>query len=54
MTSGVSGPHHVRFETFELDVQSGELRKNGARLSLAEQPLQLLTALLEQPGKVVK
>jgi Tol biopolymer transport system component/DNA-binding winged helix-turn-helix (wHTH) protein len=51
--SPVAGTHLVRFGTFELDVRSGELRQAGVRLSLQEQPLRLLTALVERPGKLV-
>lgn len=43
----------VRFGTFELDQESGELRLEGTRVRLQDQPLQLLQILLEQPGKVV-
>ncbi len=43
----------VRFGIFEADLTSGELRKNGSRLRLQEQPFQLLTFLLERPGQVV-
>lgn len=43
----------LRFGVFELDRAAGELRKNGARVRLQEQPLQVLTALLENAGKVV-
>ena len=43
----------VRFGIFELDLQAGELRRNGARVKLQEQPLQILQALLENPGRVV-
>ena len=46
-------PRLVRFGVFELDLRSGELRKSGARLSLQQQPLQLLSVLLEQPGELV-
>ena len=44
---------HIRFGLFELDLRSGDLRKSGTRLSLPEQPLQLLTALLERPGDLL-
>jgi Tol biopolymer transport system component/DNA-binding winged helix-turn-helix (wHTH) protein len=47
------GPRLIRFGVFELDPGSGELRKSGVRLSLQQQPLQVLTLLLEQPGKLV-
>jgi len=43
----------VRFGTFELHEQAGELLKDGIRVRLQEQPLQILQILLEHPGKVV-
>jgi DNA-binding winged helix-turn-helix (wHTH) protein/tetratricopeptide (TPR) repeat protein len=43
----------VRFGVFELDTRSGELRKGGSRIRLQDQPLKVLTALLEQPGEIV-
>lgn len=44
----------VHFADFELDLQSGELRKNGvAPVRLPEQSFQILAMLLEHPGKVV-
>jgi TolB-like protein len=43
----------VRFGSFELDQDAGELRREGAKVRLQEQPLQLLQILLEQPGKVI-
>jgi len=43
----------VRFGIFEADLQTGELRRNGSRVRLQEQPFQILTALLERPGGVV-
>jgi Tol biopolymer transport system component/DNA-binding winged helix-turn-helix (wHTH) protein len=51
--SSVSGPGLVRFDTFEFDVISGDLREAGVRLNLQEQPLHLLAALVERPGKLV-
>lgn len=44
----------VRFGAFELDQEAGELRRDGARIRLQEQPLQVLQILLEQPGKVIQ
>jgi DNA-binding winged helix-turn-helix (wHTH) protein/tetratricopeptide (TPR) repeat protein len=38
---------------FELDPQTGELRKNGTRVRLQDQPLKVLRALLEEPGAMV-
>ncbi len=43
----------ARFGAFEVDLDSGELRKSGVRISLQEQPFQLLAALLERPGELV-
>jgi Tol biopolymer transport system component/DNA-binding winged helix-turn-helix (wHTH) protein len=42
-----------RFGMFELDVRSGELRKNGVRLKLQDQPYQVLLKLLEHRGELV-
>src|SRR6266404_5073527 len=43
----------VRFDVFEVDLQAGELRKQGAKIKLQEQPFQILQMLLEHPGEVV-
>jgi eukaryotic-like serine/threonine-protein kinase len=43
----------LRFGTFEVDVRAGELRKQGVRIKLQEQPFQVLTVLLQRPGEVV-
>jgi DNA-binding winged helix-turn-helix (wHTH) protein len=43
----------IRFGCFELDAQSGELRRNGKRIKLQELPFQVLTLLLEKPGEVL-
>jgi len=43
----------IRFGVFELDIRAGELRKNGVRIRLQDQPLQLLVTLLERPGDVL-
>lgn len=42
-----------RFGIYEVDVRSGELRKNGAKLKLQEQPFQVLAMLLERPGEAL-
>src|SRR5262249_439777 len=42
----------IRFSTFELNLQTKELRKQKQKLRL-QQPFQILTALLEQPGDIV-
>ncbi len=43
----------VRFGPFELDLESGELLKEGVRIKLQDQPFQILCILLEKPGRVV-
>ena len=44
----------ARFEGFELDLRSAELRKpNGTTIRLSEQPLRILVALLERPSELV-
>jgi len=44
----------VRFGVFEVDFSAGELRKHGIRIKLrGEQPFQVLSILLEQPGEVI-
>jgi Tol biopolymer transport system component/DNA-binding winged helix-turn-helix (wHTH) protein len=43
----------VRFGVFEANLASAELRKNGQKIKLQEQPFQVLTILLENSGEVV-
>jgi TolB-like protein/DNA-binding winged helix-turn-helix (wHTH) protein/Tfp pilus assembly protein PilF len=43
----------VRFATFQVDLRSGELRKQGVKIKLQEQPFRVLTVLLQRPGEVV-
>jgi DNA-binding winged helix-turn-helix (wHTH) protein/Tol biopolymer transport system component len=43
----------VRFGLFEANLQSGELRRNGQKVRLQEQPFQLLAVLLEKCGEIV-
>jgi len=46
-------PSPIRFGLFELDIRTGELRKNGIRVKLSGQPFQVLSMLLEYPGEIV-
>jgi TolB-like protein/DNA-binding winged helix-turn-helix (wHTH) protein/Flp pilus assembly protein TadD len=49
-------PRHtsvVRFGTYEVSLQSGEVRKAGVRIKVQQQPMKLLELLLERPGEVV-
>jgi TolB-like protein/DNA-binding winged helix-turn-helix (wHTH) protein/Tfp pilus assembly protein PilF len=43
----------VRFGTYEVSRQSGEVRKAGLRIRVQQQPLKLLEILLERPGEVI-
>src|SRR5256885_13038700 len=43
----------LRFESFELDPRSRELRKGSNRIRLQEQPFEILRLMLERPGDVV-
>jgi TolB-like protein/DNA-binding winged helix-turn-helix (wHTH) protein/Flp pilus assembly protein TadD len=43
----------VRFGTYEVSLQSGEVRKAGLRIKVQQQPMKLLEILLEHPGEVV-
>jgi TolB-like protein/DNA-binding winged helix-turn-helix (wHTH) protein/Tfp pilus assembly protein PilF len=43
----------VRFGTYEVSLQSGEVRKGGLRIRVQQQPMKLLEVLLEHPGEVV-
>ena len=42
-----------RFGAFEINLDSGELRKHGIRLRLSGQPFQVLAVLVERAGDVV-
>ena len=42
-----------RFGVFELETQTGELRRNGVKLKLQDQPYQVLLKLLEHAGQTV-
>lgn len=46
-------PRLIRFGTFELDLRSGELQKQGRKIRLEGQPVQVLICLLENPGELV-
>ena len=43
----------LRFESFELDLDTVELRKNGRRIRLQDQPGRLLALLAGKPGELV-
>ncbi|MGA2696089.1 MAG: winged helix-turn-helix domain-containing protein [Terriglobales bacterium] len=43
----------LRFGVFEIDAAAGEMRKQGVRIKLQEQPFQVLVMLVETPGIVL-
>jgi TolB-like protein/DNA-binding winged helix-turn-helix (wHTH) protein/Flp pilus assembly protein TadD len=43
----------VRFGVFEMDFETGELRKHGMQVRLQKQPFQVLKVLVEHAGEVV-
>ncbi len=53
MENPVSSRRVYRFGAFSLDAHTGELSHAGTRTPLREQPLQILLALLEEPGELV-
>jgi eukaryotic-like serine/threonine-protein kinase len=42
-----------RFNAFEVDLRTGELRKDGTKLKVQDQPLKVLAMLLVRPGELV-
>jgi TolB-like protein/DNA-binding winged helix-turn-helix (wHTH) protein/Flp pilus assembly protein TadD len=46
-------PQKVRFGRFALDMQTGEIHRNGVRIRLPDQPFRVLTLLLERSGEIV-
>lgn len=53
MAAATPTPKLVRFGLFELNLQRAELRKQGVKVKLQEQPLKILQLLLENPGQIV-
>jgi TolB-like protein/DNA-binding winged helix-turn-helix (wHTH) protein/Flp pilus assembly protein TadD len=49
----VPPPRTLRFGVFELNMRSGELWKQGRKVRLEGQPVQILLCLLENPGELV-
>jgi eukaryotic-like serine/threonine-protein kinase len=53
LKEAIQSPYIARFESFEVNLRSGELLKSGERIKLPEQSFQILAMLLERPGEVV-
>ncbi|MGE5359687.1 MAG: winged helix-turn-helix domain-containing protein [Bacteroidales bacterium] len=45
--------NRLRFESFEVDLESGEVRKAGCPIRIREQSFQVLACLLERRGELV-
>jgi len=53
MSAPVSVARILRFDSFELDLQAGELRKRGVKKRIQGQPIQVLSILLQSAGSLV-
>ena len=53
MPAPASSTDRVQFGVFELDLRHAELRRQGVKVKLQEQPLKVLQVLLENPGQIV-
>ena len=53
MASPARPPMVIRFGEFELNAETGELRKAGLSLKIHPQPFRVLLLLLERPGQIV-
>ena len=53
MTQAAQTPGVVRFESFEVNLRTGELRKEGERIKLPEQSFQVLAMLVAKPGELI-
>jgi Tol biopolymer transport system component/DNA-binding winged helix-turn-helix (wHTH) protein len=49
----VGQPAVIQFGVFQVDARAGELRKNGLKVRIQQQPFEVLMALLERPGEVI-
>jgi Tol biopolymer transport system component/DNA-binding winged helix-turn-helix (wHTH) protein len=54
MATSRSRPAAARFDQYEVDFASKELRQNGVKLPVQDQPFQVLRLLLEAEGKVLQ
>jgi len=53
MAATQPAPKTIRFSVFEVDLKAGELRRQGMRVKLQDQPFQVLAVLIEHAGEVV-
>jgi DNA-binding winged helix-turn-helix (wHTH) protein len=51
---GAASPaRFLRFDAFQLNLRARELRRNGVKVRVPDQSIQILAMLLEHPGEVV-
>lgn len=53
MGAPASSSRRIRTGLFEIDTGSGEVHKEGRRVSVQEQPFRVLAMLLERPGEII-
>ena len=53
MPNSNPSPRLIRFGDFEVNIAAGELRKNGTKIKLQDQPFRVLVALLARADEVV-
>jgi DNA-binding winged helix-turn-helix (wHTH) protein/tetratricopeptide (TPR) repeat protein len=53
MPAGTTNPQGYRFGVFEVDLRAREIRKNGRRVKLQDQPFRVLALLLEHAPNMV-
>jgi DNA-binding winged helix-turn-helix (wHTH) protein/Flp pilus assembly protein TadD len=53
VSSTSQSPHGLRFGIFEIDLDARELKKNGLRVKLQEQPFKILAAMARRAGEVI-
>jgi Tol biopolymer transport system component/DNA-binding winged helix-turn-helix (wHTH) protein len=53
MSWGENSGFLIRFDAFEVDLKTGELRRRGLKIKLRDQSFQVLAMLLERPGQLV-
>jgi DNA-binding winged helix-turn-helix (wHTH) protein len=53
MQAAIPSPGRVRFDAYDVDLHTGEVRKHGQKIRLAGKPFQILAMLLEQPGELL-
>jgi TolB-like protein/DNA-binding winged helix-turn-helix (wHTH) protein/Tfp pilus assembly protein PilF len=53
-STGASAKNIATFGPFEVNLETGEIRKHGLRIRLPEQSFRILAMLLERPGELVR